>query len=147
MAETRIDQLREIVSQAAAHHAALQQALEALASDLLKELGCEGAPVWAELEADEKDRQVSPFFIMVDGWLRGDLKIAVTPEQIVVAALVMRDAPKQQHEAGQDLERSQTVIINPPDPKHRADALKKLFDRISADLEGQLRRRLAFPAV
>ena len=146
MAATRIDQLREILSQAAAHDAGLQQALGTLAGDLLKELGCEGAPVWAELKAAEKDRQVSPCFTMVDGWLHGDLQIAVTPEQIFVVSLVMRDAPKQQHEAGQDLERSQTVIIDPPDPKHRADALKKLFDRIFVDLEGQLRRRFTFPA-
>jgi hypothetical protein len=146
MAENRIEELREIISQAAARDAELQKTLEGLAAELLKDLGCAEPPVWAELKASDTGRQVSPVFIMEAYWLRGDLKITVTPEQVCVVQLVIRNVSDGQHEVGLERERSQVVIIDPPDEKHRADAKKKLFHTISLDLEQQIRRRLAFPA-
>jgi hypothetical protein len=147
MAGKRIDELREILTKAAARDAELQQALETLAGDLLKELGGDDKPpVWAEIKAADRERQITPTFVMEDMWLRGDLVIAVTPEQKFVVSLVIRDAPQGRHEAGSQLSRSQTVIIDPPEPTDRDKARKKFFDGIFANLEGQVRARVALPA-
>jgi len=113
----------------------------------LKELGCDDTtPAWAEIKAADKERQVNPRFVMADQWLRGDLVITVTPEQTFVVGLLIREGPHKTHEAGTLLQRSQTLIIDPPDPSDRATARKKFFDRVFASLEVQLRDRVALPA-
>lgn len=147
MAEKRIDELREILSKAAARDQDLQHELETLGGDVLKELGFgDEPPVWAEIKAADKERQVSPHFVMEDRCLRGDLVFTVTPDQTFVIGLLIREAAHQTHEVGLRLERSKTVIIDPPDPKDRAAARKKLFDEIFANLEGHVRARVALPA-
>lgn len=147
MAEKRIDDLREILSQAAARDQDLQHELETLAGDVLKDLGFgDEPPVWAEIKATERERQVSPHFVMEDRWLRGDLTFAVTHDQTFVLGLVIREAGHQTHEAGLQLVRSKTILVDPPDPKDRAAARKKLFDEIYASLENHVRTRVALPA-
>ena len=147
MAEKRIDDLREILSKAAARDRDLQHELEALGGDVLKDLGFgDEPPVWAELKAAERERQVSPHFIMEDRWLRGDLTFAVTADQTFVVGLVIRETASHTHEVGLHLARSRTTLIDPPDPKDRAAARKKLFGDIFASLEVQVRTRVALPA-
>jgi hypothetical protein len=148
MPQTHLDDLRAIITQAAARDADLQHALEALATDTLKELGWGDAPlVWAEIKAANKERQVTPSFVMEDGWLRGDLQFAVTADQTFVVSLVIREAAHEQHEAGAQRERSRTMIVDPPDPTQRADARKKFAEHVSGDLENQVRGRVALPRV
>src|SRR5271154_973164 len=59
MAEKRIDDLREILSRAAARDEDLQRGLQTIAGELFEELGCDDkSPVWAEIEATEREHRV-----------------------------------------------------------------------------------------
>jgi hypothetical protein len=146
MAEKRIDDLREIVSKAAARDAELQRELETLASDLVKELGDDKPPVWAEIKAEGGARQLGPHMIMQDKWVRGDLVFEVTPEQKFVVGLQIREAGHGKHEVCVHNEPSRALTIDPPDEKDRAEARKKLFDQVFEYLERKVRESVAFPA-
>ena len=147
MAETRIDDLRKILSQAAARDEELQHGLQALAGECFEAFGCEDkSPVWAEIKASDKERQVSEHFVMLDRWLRGDLVFEVTPDRKFVVSLLIRQAAHQRHEVSLRTELSQSVVIDPPDEKDRAKAHGTLFGRIFADLEGHVRESVTLPA-
>jgi hypothetical protein len=146
MVETRLDQLRNIVSRAAARDADLQLALEALAVDTLKDLGAgDDPPVWSEIEAADKARRVGTSFVVEDGWLHGDLAIRVSPEQTCAVGVLLRGVAHEQHEACTRRERSRTLIIDPADPKARAAARQKFADHVFDDLVQQIRTRVALP--
>jgi hypothetical protein len=146
MAEKRIDQLREILTKAAARDKELEGALETFAADLMKDLGDDKPPVWAELEAAKGEHQVNEHFAMKDGWLRGDLVIEVAPEAKFVIGLRMSTTKDGRHEVGMTKEASHSAIVDPPDEKERAAARKKLFEHIFASLEGEVRQSVALPA-
>jgi hypothetical protein len=146
MAEKRIDQLREILVKAAARDRELQRTLEALAADVLEELGGDNKlPVWAEIKAGEAERQVNPHFVMQDGWLRGDLVFEVAPDTKLMTSLRMRTTKNKTHEVGLATEMSYSMLIDPDDEKDREGARKKLFGHIFGSLEGQVRRRVGLP--
>jgi hypothetical protein len=147
MAEKRIDQLREILAKAAARDEVLLNALETFAVDLLKDLGEDDKPpVWAEIKAARGEHQVNPHLLMQDGWLRGDLVVEVAPDAKFVIGLRMSTTRDGTHDVGLVKEMSHSAIIDPPDEKDRAGARTKLFERIFACLELDVRRSVAFPA-
>ena len=156
-----IETLREVMKKAAARDADLQKVLETTAINVLKDLGFgDGPPEWAEIKtANAKERQVTPHFTLEDRWLRGDLVFKVAPEgalngpapategqaaQFVVSMLV-REGPKHTHEAGTPQQRSQAMIIDPPDEKDRNEARGKFAEMIFSNLDAEIRQRFAFP--
>jgi hypothetical protein len=145
VAGSRLDQLRDLVSRAAARDADLQHALEALAVDTLKDLGAgDDPPVWAEIEVADKARRVGPSFVLADGWLQGELVIPVSPEQTCAVGVLLRGVAHQQHEACLRGELSRTLVIDPVDPKARAAARQKFADHFFDALVQQIRTRVAF---
>ncbi len=145
MAEMRIDQLREILTKAAARDQELEKALQALAADVLRALGADEVPVWATIEAGEGERQVTPQFVMQDGWLRGDLVVEVAPEMKLVTSLRMHTSKDKTHEVGLASEMSYSVVIDPRDEKDRVAARSKLLEHVFGSLESQVRKIAGFP--
>jgi len=142
----RIEELRAIVSKAAERDRDLLSVLRELGAAIVKELGCDDPdPVWGELRAGAGELQQGTHFILADKWLRGDLVVAVTPELTFPVGLAVREAKNHTHEATLNIERSQTMVIDPPDEKDRAAAHKKFFERVFANLESQVRSRVALP--
>jgi len=75
-----LDTLREILAEAVARDADLQETLKTAAADLLKDLGWgDGSPAWAEIKAGPRESQVTPCFVLQDKWLRGDLVFTLNP--------------------------------------------------------------------
>jgi hypothetical protein len=147
MAEKRIDQLREILTKAAARDRELQGALETFAADLMNDLGGDDKPpVWAELKAAKGEHQVNEHLAMQDGWLRGDLVIEVAPDAKFVIGLRMCTTKDGTHDVGLAKESSYSAIVDPPDEKDRAATRKKLFERIFSCLEIEVRQSVALPA-
>jgi hypothetical protein len=146
-AEKPIDQLRGILARAATRDQELEKNLTALAADLLKDFGFEDkAPVWAELKPADGERALDEHFVMQqDNWLHGDLVLEVAPGKTFVVSLMIREAPHHTHEVAVRNQVSQTIVIDPPEEKDRAEHRKKLFERIFGSLEGQVRRSVSLP--
>jgi hypothetical protein len=146
MSEQRIDQLREILARAAARDEELRNALETFAVDLLKDLGMgDTPPVWGTLEAAKGEHQVDEHFVIQGAWLRGDLLLEVAPKTTLLVGLRICTTKDGTHDLGLVREASHSAIIDAPDEKDRAATRKKLFDRIFATLEGEVRQSVAFP--
>jgi hypothetical protein len=146
MADTPLDRLREIISRAAARDGDDQRALEAFATDFLKEVTRQDTLlVWAPLPAGKGERQMGDHFVRLPhGWLRGDLVVHVAPERDLVLNLQIHSTKDGTHEVAVTTAPSQTTIIDPPDADKRKETRDKLYALLVAGLESQLRAQLVF---
>jgi hypothetical protein len=144
--ERSVEALRDIFAKAAARDEVLVHVLEDLARDIAQRLHLDDKPPeWATLHAVDKEIQITEHFVLTEQGLRGDLVIEVMPDQKFSVGMFVHETHKKTHEVSLLRERSQTVVIDPPEEKEREENREKFFQRFYANLESQVRDRVALP--